>query len=123
MEKKIIKRIACFALLACVFTAQPSEAQTKKAKSSGTKSAGIMSTVTVQSIEAPRYGNPYSKVVFTNSTRVFKLPAKSNPEYAKRLKASMDKRTPVYVMRASEQSDVIQKVVAPGTPGQKKKKK
>jgi hypothetical protein len=121
MKKITVRKIAWFILVLSVGVLQPATAQTNKAKSSGTKSTGIMSSMTVRAIVPAGGGSDYIKVGFTTSSRVFKLSPKANPEYAKRLKLSMDKHTPVYVFRSSEESDIIQKVVVPAAPAQKKK--
>lgn len=123
MKTIATKKMISIALWASVFALQPIIAQTHKTKSSGTKSAGVMNSFTVVKYQPAGPGDPYTKVMFATSDKVFKLPAKANPAYAKRLKESFDKHTPVYVKRSSEQSDLIQSVIVPGTPGQKKKKK
>jgi hypothetical protein len=122
MNKMTLKKIAGFACLICVVTVHPAKAQTHKAKSSATKSTGIMNSMVVLRMAPAGKGNDYIKVVFTTSDRIFRLSPKANPAYAKRLKESMDKHIAVYVKRSSEASDMIQSVIVPGVPGQKKKK-
>lgn len=127
MKKDVSKKITWFVLVCCVLAFQQGITQTHKTKGAGTKgsaskSAGVMTTMTVVSIAPAGKGSDYIKVLFTTN-QVFKLSPKANPAYIKRLQESMNKKMPVYIKRSSEQSDMIQSVIVPGIPGQKPKKK
>ena len=133
MKAISIKGIIYSMIVVAVCCGYHATAQTKKAKSTGSKttgakttsakSAGVMDTWTVLNIQPAGKGSDYIKVTFTTSNKVYKLSPKANAAYAKRLKESMDKKTPVYIKRSSDESDMIQSVIVPGVPGQKKKKK
>jgi|SRR5581483_8658690 len=126
MKKSNIIKTISLALLISTLAANSTMAQTHKGKGSAkgsAKSSLVVSTMTVQNIAPATHGEDYIKVQFVGWDKVLKLSVKANPQYAKALKESMDKHKPAYIYRTNDQSDIIQKVVVAGTPGQKKKKK
>ena len=96
-------------LLFMAFTNSATAAQKKHAP----KKKGVVQSVTVLEVGAPVNDDPFIRIIFRVSQRIYKLPKDANPKYLDLLKESMHNHTPVQVRRAKEESDVILSVEKP----------
>jgi len=92
--------------VAVTFQAQAAHRHKKKVK-------GVERTMVVVAIRPHRINETFTRVSFTPSQRIYKLPDNVNPIYLELLKASEKNHTPVVFKRANEESDVILSVRKP----------
>jgi hypothetical protein len=69
--------------------------------------------MTVLEVGAPVNDEPFIRIIFRVSQRIYKLPKDANPKYLDLLKESQHSHIPVLVRRAKEESDVILSVEKP----------
>ena len=77
------------------------------------KKKTVVQSMTVMEVGQPVNDEPFLRVIFRVSQRIYKLPKDANPKYMQLLKASEHDHTPVLVERSKEESEVIISVKKP----------